>query len=1061
MPSKRSPIVDLYVETYEKYLAQYPKCAVFIENGFFMEIYGYNETDPQFEICSLLDLNVAKRDKSDEDSSYFGGVPTHSIKKYYKKLINQNYTIICVTQQVKPPKSIQDMERKQITRKVTKILSPGCALSEDISDDCSTGQSVIVGLFFEQDTDGELYAYLGIVDINLGQIELESIYTEVETTTIDNASLLAMVKERLDGILFHEILLTLHSHFPSQQPTDFHHDMIEQLQLQYKLCHFQFIDQKKEYLLNPKFHEHYLIKTFPQYHNIYNTIYHNLDIEHIEPECITNFIILNQFISDHDSSLAMNLPKPIWKHYTKQDHNVITYNDVYQKLNIFESLGDNKKSLLYHIDFTKTGAGGRLFRQRLQCPITNVTILNQRYNVIEELIQQQSLCSEFDKMLNIIDLQRVYRRVNIGQLQPYEIPQLCQANKLLIKLFTFVNQNKETLPLLHDMIHDSELPTKLMVYNSIIEHLFDLEKCYRVSFANLETNLFLKGHFTEIDELTKQIEHCQDFYSLARGYFESLVEQKLPGGNNNHVTLNKGKEDYTFELTKKKGSLFEGIIETLSNDEKQKMEQEFDFSVEDIEINHQNKTKTKITIKNKNHDLFKKMEYLTYTLVLKVKVEYVNQLHKLYDEFYKETIEPAIHGLMEIDYYHACAKCAIRYNYVKPLLHENEKSKLHVEQLRHPIIERLTQKSGSMYVPNDLVLDEEHSYLLYGVNSVGKSSLLKSIALAVIMAQSGMYVPARSMVLSPYKSIFARTGNDDNLFVAHSSFVKEMVEAKKIIKHADQNSLIIADELCASTESNSALAIVSSLLKIISDRQSSFIFATHLFGLCETEMVRSLTNVHCLHLKVRFENQSLIFERTLSEGLPENRLYGVLVANKVIGNTEFDLLTRQVIQPPTERTIPVKSKYNGLLWMEECALCHYTPNTKELNSLPLDTHHIHMQSCSNEEGFIDHYHKNELHNLVSLCKACHTNVHLGKLIINGYMETDQGRVLDWHRKEEITEKSNVAVVKRKSMISESDKIRVKEYYLQNQFKPKKIIHYELVEEQGISIGYALFNKLIN
>jgi DNA mismatch repair protein MutS len=262
-----------------------------------------------------------------------------------------------------------------------------------------------------------------------------------------------------------------------------------------------------------------------------------------------------------------------------------------------------------------------------------------------------------------------------------------------------------------------------------------------------------------------------------------------------------------------------------------------------------------------------------------------------------------------------------------------------------------------------------------------------------------MYVAATAFSFHPYRRIFTRTGNSDNLFSHHSSFVKEMTETKQIVDHADAWSLVIADELCASTEVDSAVRIVSSVMKYLCNKKSSFIFATHLFALQENHLVHGLAlagDVHNVHLTVHLSsNDGMVFDRKLREGLPESRNYGLLVANRIIGSKEFESLTsisRVINSPPP----PVRgSRYNKKVFMDSCKICAYRPLKK--TDIPLDTHHISMQCEADSEGYIGVFHKDAAHNLVVLCKECHIRVHQGKIEIRGYLETTgTGRLLDFN-----------------------------------------------------------------
>ena len=135
-----------------------------------------------------------------------------------------------------------------------------------------------------------------------------------------------------------------------------------------------------------------------------------------------------------------------------------------------------------------------------------------------------------------------------------------------------------------------------------------------------------------------------------------------------------------------------------------------------------------------------------------------------------------------------------KFNYCKPTIEDGEDSYCHLFDMRHPLIEQL--QDDEIYVPNDVHLGvENNGILLYGTNAVGKSSLIKSIGVNIIMAQAGMYVSCNKLIFSPYKSIFTRILGNDNIFKGLSTFAVEMCELRTILNNCDKNSLILGDEL--------------------------------------------------------------------------------------------------------------------------------------------------------------------------------------------------------------------------------------------------------------------------
>ena len=178
--------------------------------------------------------------------------------------------------------------------------------------------------------------------------------------------------------------------------------------------------------------------------------------------------------------------------------------------------------------------------------------------------------------------------------------------------------------------------------------------------------------------------------------------------------------------------------------------------------------------------------------------------------------------------------------------------------------------------------------LLYGTNAVGKTSLIRSIGVSIIMAQTGMYVPCSSFVYKPYTAIYSRILGNDNIFKGLSTFAVEMSELRVILKMADENSLILGDELCSGTETESALSIFVAGLLELNKRESSYIFATHFHEIVSYDEIVSLHKLTQMHMEVRYdrETDSLIYNRKLKEGSGP-RIYGLEVCKSLHLDEEF------------------------------------------------------------------------------------------------------------------------------------------------------------------------------
>jgi DNA mismatch repair ATPase MutS len=177
-------------------------------------------------------------------------------------------------------------------------------------------------------------------------------------------------------------------------------------------------------------------------------------------------------------------------------------------------------------------------------------------------------------------------------------------------------------------------------------------------------------------------------------------------------------------------------------------------------------------------------------------------------ETFQEKMESIIQFITFSDIIYTKASLAKKYNYCRPTIVEADKSFVNAKGLRHSLIEHL--QTNEIYVANDIYLGTNNvdGILLYGTNAVGKTSFIKSIGISLIMAQSGLFVPCSNLVYKPYKYIFTRIIGNDNIFKGLSTFAVEMSELRTIFRLADENSLILGDELCSGTENTSAISLL-------------------------------------------------------------------------------------------------------------------------------------------------------------------------------------------------------------------------------------------------------------
>ena len=273
--------------------------------------------------------------------------------------------------------------------------------------------------------------------------------------------------------------------------------------------------------------------------------------------------------------------------------------------------------------------------------------------------------------------------------------------------------------------------------------------------------------------------------------------------------------------------------------------------------------------------------------------------------------------------------------------------------------------------------------LLYGVNGSGKSTFSKSIALCIIMAQSGHYVAAENLTYKPYERLYTRLGDADNIYKGQSSFMVEMTELKSILHHADQNSLIIGDEPCRGTEADSAVAIVSFTLDWLLHKKSTFVFATHLHQLTDITCIKSHTRLMIKHVEVAYNDSNvLIYTHKIKDGKCKQN-YGLEIAQKVLQLDTFDQKTNEIFNEITGRRKTKNSRYNAKVIVSKCQICSSTKN--------LETHHIVFQKDFSSNDIK----KNAQSNLVVLCEKHHNMVHENKLRIFGWKQSIEGKLLDY------------------------------------------------------------------
>ena len=652
------------------------------------------------------------------------------------------------------------------------------------------------------------------------------------------------------------------------------------------------------------------------------------------PLITESLAILLEFVISHNKDLLKKLKFP---QILEDEKFVYLGNNPIKQLEI--------DKVLKLIDKTKTPMGRRLIKERLFNPIFDEDELNKRYKAIEYMLNRYK---DFEVYLqDIYDIEKINRKIKIRKLHPFEIGFLLSSLKAGSEIY--IKLRKKT--------------TKIDNFINYLEKIFDLEKI-NVKIEDIKESFFKEGVDKELDELVNEKKYYENELNKIKNKIENLGDVKVEIGM-------LEKEGYYFSLTKNRFNIIKHrFLDTFLDIDKKKVFFR-DFKIKQLT------NSVKITgdiideISEKIMALNQKIINLTSKIYLK-KLAEIDKNFDFLDDFAFE--------IAKIDVAISSAKIAKLQKFYKP---EIVDEKPFFKDLRHPLIEA-NQENG-IYIPNDINFREYNGMLLYGINSSGKSSLMKSIGIAMFLAQSGFFVPAK-MKFSPYKAIFTRIEAKDNLAKGLSTFAVEMLELKNIFSRADNHSLVLGDEIAHGTETLSALSIVASAVIKLSKKNINFVFATHLHQLMNLEEINSIENLCAKHLEVYFDGEKLIYDRKLKNGSGSS-MYGLEFAKSIYMDDEFLKIAENIRKKLTNEYNEIellikkkRSRYNKNLFVATCAIC----------GAPVeDVHHIKEKEKA-VDGFVEHIPINHKYNLIPLCKKHHRMVHDGKLIIKGFVTTSKG-----------------------------------------------------------------------
>ena len=494
-------------------------------------------------------------------------------------------------------------------------------------------------------------------------------------------------------------------------------------------------------------------------------------------------------------------------------------------------------SLLWVIDKTKTAMGKRLIRSWLDHPLMNISKINNRQSAVEELVNDTVLRLELTATLSgIYDIERIMTKIVYGSANARDLRSLCSAIT--------------DLPQISDLISGCQSSYMRMIYKDLdlledIHSLIDSAIVDDPPFSVREGGMIREGYNKELDIVNSDMNNSKDILSQIEAQErEKTGIPKLKIGYNRVY-------GYFLEVT----NFYKNLVP-------------------DTYIRKQTLTGSERYITPDLKDLESRILgakdraiAMEYTLFETIRTTVSDNL---------ERIQNTAKALATLDALTSLANVASDNRYVRPEV--NQSTAIVIKDSRHPVVELLLRDSS--FVPNDVNLDTkgERVDIITGPNMAGKSTYMRQIALIVLMAQMGSFVPASSAKIGIVDSIFTRVGASDDLASGQSTFMVEMNEVANIVKNATSKSLLILDEIGRGTSTFDGMSIARAVLEYCADKKklgAKTLFATHYHELSVMEQLLDGVKIYSIAVKKRGDD--ITFLRRIVPGGADDS-YGIEVA---------------------------------------------------------------------------------------------------------------------------------------------------------------------------------------
>lgn len=496
---------------------------------------------------------------------------------------------------------------------------------------------------------------------------------------------------------------------------------------------------------------------------------------------------------------------------------------------------ENYGTLQWLLDDTKSAMGGRLLRQWIERPLINQEKIEQRMDIIEVLIDNFIERETIKDIINdIYDIEKLAGRIAFGNVNARDLKWIGASLKVIPEL------KHQLLSL--DYSYTNELAEQLIDLSHITE-LIDQAIIDNPPLTLKEGGIIKKGYNEELDELRYMRENGKQWLSD----FEQREREKT-GIKGLKVGYNR-VFGYFIEITK---SYLPMVKDEFEYTRKQSISNAERFVTPELK-----EMEAKILSAND------RMIALEYEIFVQMREYIKKDVHLIQD---------VASIIAQVDVYQSLASKASHNGYIRPTF--NQQHIVDIKNGRHAVIEQVMSRQN--YVPNDTHIHENEPVLLItGPNMGGKSTYMRQVALCVIMAQIGSFVPCDQATLPIFDQIFTRIGASDDLISGQSTFMVEMLEANNALRYATENSLIIFDEIGRGTATFDGMAIAQAMIEYIATKiQCVTLFSTHYH---ELTMMDEKFHIQNVHASASVEGDHIVFLYKIKEGR-SHRSYGINVA---------------------------------------------------------------------------------------------------------------------------------------------------------------------------------------